>query len=376
MKQPETTNQLTLNDRKKGAFWGAAIGDAMGGPVECSHFRRIQKQFPNGVQELVPYDHRSMLASRFAQKGGPFFPGYALHGDAGSVTDDTFCRKDMLKFFLATKPPRTPEMLAQWLIENGELDTQWPAWMVRALHWVKDGKVSAAHCGDTFKQGGGIGWWSPIGMIYAGQPQKAAEVVRTLCAIWKAPLERDFAASVVSGVAAACGGSNFDEIVDAMLVPCGSCARALLERAIRIANQAENTCDLAEKLYQQCLMAETSLALDVCPEDPPTDAQAPLPPIHPCVEYTDEEYTTCYWAEQIPLALAAFVFAKGSIEAIPICVNLGRDCDTTATTVGAWVGGLHGMSGLPQEWVDTVRKANRKEMDLDALAESLCALPA
>ena len=34
------------------------------------------------------------------------------------------------------------------------------------------------------------------------------------------------------------------------------------------------------------------------------------------------------------------------------------------------------MSGLPQEWVDTVRKANRKEMDLDALAESLCALPA
>ena len=55
---------------------------------------------------------------------------------------------------------------------------------------------------------------------------------------------------------------------------------------------------------------------------------------------------------------------------------LGQDADSTATTVGSWVGALHGESGLPKEWVDTVCQANIREIDIRDLAEKLCRLPA
>jgi ADP-ribosylglycohydrolase len=53
---------------------------------------------------------------------------------------------------------------------------------------------------------------------------------------------------------------------------------------------------------------------------------------------------------------------------------LGRDCDSTATTVGAWVGALHGESGLPKEWVDPVCEVNTPEIDIRGLATQLIEL--
>lgn len=361
-----------IQSKKMGAFLGAAIGDAMGGPVESSHYKRIQQKC-GPITGLVDYNEKYMLPYRFQRQGGPFHPGYALHPQAGSITDDTFCRKDICRFYLATQAPRTPEMLADWLLENGELDTQWPAWMVRALRWVQEGKVKASECGDTFKQGGGIGWWTPIGIFAAGDPDKAAAEVRKMCAIWKAPLERDFAAAVVACVAEGCKvDATYETMVEAMLRQCGKCARALLERAIRIAGQAHDTWDLAERIYCEMLMHETAALLEITPADPPTDADAPLPRIHGHLDYTDEPYTTYFWAEQIPIALAAFVFGHGKPESLPICINIGRDCDTTGTTIGAWLGALHGMDCLPKEWVDQVCSANSKEMDLMLLAQQIC----
>jgi len=74
--------------------------------------------------------------------------------------------------------------------------------------------------------------------------------------------------------------------------------------------------------------------------------------------------------------VAAFLFSKGEPRTIPICCMLGRDCDSTATTVGAWVGALHGESGLPQEWIETVCAVNVNEIDIRGLAEQLMELPA
>jgi ADP-ribosylglycohydrolase len=50
---------------------------------------------------------------------------------------------------------------------------------------------------------------------------------------------------------------------------------------------------------------------------------------------------------------------------------LGRDADSTSTTVGSWVGALHGESGLPVAWVDKVCEVNRDEIDIRGLAEQL-----
>ena len=41
-------------DKVIGCYMGAAIGDAMGGPVECQHYLRIAKVFPDFV-DFLPY---------------------------------------------------------------------------------------------------------------------------------------------------------------------------------------------------------------------------------------------------------------------------------------------------------------------------------
>ena len=102
----------------------------------------------------------------------------------------------------------------------------------------------------------------------------------------------------------------------------------------------------------------------------------PMPRHHEPVEDTDEKYLTCYFAEQVPLAVAAFVYGEGEPRAIPYCCMIGRDADSTSTTVGSWVGALHGESGLPQEWVETVCAVNVHEIDIRGLAEQLISLPA
>lgn len=366
---------MTAKNRDKciGAYLGAAIGDAMGGPVENSHFRRIRRECGQ-ITGLVPYAEPYLLRVIAERPGGPFHPGYALHGEPGSITDDTFCRKDMANFILATpRPERTPERLAEWLLSNAALETQWPQIMIPVLERIRAGEVSAAEAGNTAKQGGGIGWWFPFGIVHAGDPQGAADEARRMSAIWKAPLERDFVAAVVAGIAEGLKDeATWESVRDAMLAQCGPLATQLLERAIRIAGEASDTWDLADRLYEEVLMSETAHIWEVTPQDPPTAVDAPMPPRHAPLEDTDEPYTTFFFAEQIPLALAAFVFAKGEIEAIPVCVNLGRDCDTTATTVGALVGALHGESALPGEWVEQVCAANMREVDLRGQAERLC----
>lgn len=364
----------SYKDKAMGSYIGAAIGDAMGGPVESSHYKRIKKHVGK-VEGLLPYEEPYLLPTRLTHPEGTFHPGYALHPEAGSITDDTFCRKDVTNFYLATDKPRTPEKLAAWLLENAELDEQWPQIMVGALDRVHNGEVTAEECGLTYKQGGGIGWWFPIGIVHAGDPEAAAVEARKLCSIWKAPLEQDFVAAVVAGIAEGLKeDATYESIVEAMLEQCGPLATKLIKRAIDIAEEAEDVWDLAEKMYAKCLMPETAQIWEITEQDPPTEVDAPVPPTHEPAEYSEEDYTTFFFAEQIPFAVAAFVFAKGEVEAIPTACNLGRDTDTNANTVGAWVGALHGLSGLPEEWVKPVCEVNKRELDIMELAEKLADL--
>lgn len=340
-----------------GAYIGAAIGDAMGGPVEGNHFARIRK-LVGEITGMLPY------AKPYTRH--TLGPGFSLHAEAGNITDDTYIRRDMTQFFLSTTSPWTPSMLAEWMLANAHFDQWWPP-VIEALHKVKRGEVSAEECGNTYMQGGGIGWWTPVGIIHAGDPEKAAALGRNLCRIWKAPLEQDLLGAVVAGIAEGLReGATYLTVIDTMLTLSGPLARKLLQRAVDIAAASADVWTLAENLYAGVLMQPSP--------EPPRQIDAPVPAVVVPLEYTDEIYQTCYFAEQIPLAIAAFAFAKGEPRAIPVCCSLGRDCDTTATTVGAWVGALRGESGLPKEWVDRVCQANLEVIDIRGLAEKLISL--
>jgi len=352
-------------DRALGAYIGAAVGDALGGPVETNHAARI-KRLVGEITGLLPYKRPYMLPN--------IGPGYALHEDPGCVTDDTFIRADWTRFFLDTSPPRTPQMVVDWMVANTDFFGWWPP-IIEGLRRVERGEVTAEEGGLTFFQGGGIGWWTPVGIVHAGDPEGAAAEVRSLSRIWKAPLEQDFLAAVQAGLAEGMrDGATVDSMIETMLAQCGPLARKLIERAIDITERARGFDNLADTLYNNALMPELK---DRHVKEPPRAADGPMPPTLEPLPDTDEKYMSSFYAEQVPLAIAGFLWGKGDPRvSIPATCMLGRDADSTATTVGSWVGALHGESGLPREWVETVCQANIREIDIRDLAEKLYQLPA
>ncbi len=355
-------------DRAMGAYIGGAIGDAMGGPVEGNHAARI-KRLCGKVTGFLPYQ-------------GPYYrgqvgrPGGALHADPGSVTDDSFLRAELTRFFLDTPPPRTAGMLADYFIEHANRDYFWYP-KLEPLDRIERGEVDPKDAGMDAPQGGGAAWWTPVGILHAGDPEGAAAETKRLCRIWKAPFEQDVLSSTQAALAEGLRmGATVQSMMDAMLRVCGPLAQKLLERGVRIGRQARNLDQLIRNLYDTALMPENTVKKDGFPESAAVikETDGPMPPVHPCVVDTEEKYITNALAEQMPLAAAAFVFAQGSADAITTAAMIGRDADSIATTVGSWVGALVGESGLPKQWVDVVCEVNLVEIDIRGLAESLLML--
>ena len=85
--------------------------------------------------------------------------------------------------------------------------------------------------------------------------------------------------------------------------------------------------------------------------------------------------------EAVAEAFAVFVLVKGDFRrGIIYAGNWGRDSDTLAAVVGSLCGAMHGLTGIPQEWVEKVRIAHgaclpfTKGMDIFAVAEKLTSL--
>ena len=342
---------MISKDKVLGAFIGAAIGDAMGGPVECQHAARIKKYY-GPVISLLPYQKPPGLME--------LHPGYALQSDPGSITDDTFIRVDLSKFLLAHSEPYTPEALAQWFLENCDFG-QWPHLMLQPLKRIQAGEVTVQESARDNPQGGGNGWWTPVGILYAGKPEKAAQVAKELASIWKSPLELDLNASIQAGVAEGLrDGASMESVLEAIFGACGPLAGKLLERAVEVGKRARNLDHLISEIYNNLLYEEEPRAVD-----------GAMPPNVQPVEFTEGMYTSVMLAEQVSIEVATFVFSRGDFVGIPFAVMVGRDCDSTATSVGSWIGALHGEQGLPKEWVQQVCEVNLKYIDIRDIGEKL-----
>jgi ADP-ribosylglycohydrolase len=74
--------------------------------------------------------------------------------------------------------------------------------------------------------------------------------------------------------------------------------------------------------------------------------------------------------------VAAFALAEAlggdPAEALRTAASLGGDTDTVAAMCGAILGAAHGMSGLPADLCDTVRRVN--QLDLEPVVDGLLKL--
>ena len=348
----QTLEDSRYFDKAMGCFMGAAIADAMGGPVECQHHKRIAREFPD-FEDFLPYRKPPGFID--------LHPGYALDDEPGNVTDDTYIRTDLARFLIDNDPPYTARRFAAWLLKHADFSNWWKV-AVQPLQRIESEETTAEKAGVNHKQGGGGGWWQPIAMLYAGDPEGASRVTADLCRIWKAPLEQDILSSVVAGQAAAFkANSTIDSVTEAILDDSGPLAKKLFTRAVEIARKAGTRNQLYEMLYQHCLVTECSKDID-----------GPMP--HQVVpkDYADGFYSGILFAEQQPLALAYFVYGQGDPKkTVLTAVKGGRDADSIATNSASWLGAMSGESVWPKEWLQTVQQANIARRNLEQTAHRL-----
>lgn len=351
--KPESTARVkAYRDKALGCFMGAAIADAMGGPVECQHYKRIAKKYPE-FEDFLPYRKPPGLID--------INPGYALDDEPGNVTDDTYIRADLARFVVNNDPPYTASRFASWLLRHADFSNWWQV-AVKPLRRIERGEITAERAGQDHRQGGGGGWWQPIAILHAGDQRSASAVCASLCRIWKAPLEQDILSSVVAGQAAAYeDGATIDSVVAAVLEDSGPLARKLFERAIEIARGAKNRQQLYEQLYAHCLVQHCTTEID-----------GPMPPHVVPKDYADGFYSGILFAEQQPFALAYFVYGQGDPKrTVLTAVKGGRDADSIATNSASWLGAMSGESVWPKSWLETVQKENLPRLNLRQMAEDL-----
>ena len=334
-----------------GCFMGAAIGDSMGGAVECQHYKRIRK-YAGDFKDLLPFGKPISVFD-------PPSDGWAQRSNPGTITDDTYIRMDLLEFFVHKEAPYTAAKLADYLLKYSDFFGWWDP-PLNQLKRIEKGEFPAEDAGQFMEiQGGGGGWWQPVSIMYAGNIEKASQVTADLCSIWKSGLARDILSSVVAGQSAAFkDDASIDSIVDTVLSDSGPKAKKLFERAVHIARESGSADELYNNLYQHASVSNSTHTGEY------NSLEGPLPPTEE-VQYTEDMCSSIAFAEQQPWALAYLVYGNADPEkTLLTAVKGGRDADSIATNTASWLGALHGLSIWPEKWIDTVQKANLVDFDL------------
>lgn len=165
---------------------------------------------------------------------------------------------------------------------------------------------------------------TPVGIICAGDPEKAAEMAQVEAEISHYGDGIAAAQAVAASVAVAMVNGTVEEIVDAAQaqIPSDSWLGRSMQRAMDICDTAKCVEDIWEPIHTQFWTPSHSTA-----------------------------------AEAIPQLYAIFRMTAGDFRKGQFwAANFGRDADTVAAIVGALAGAMHGMDVIPQSWVDIVRK--------------------
>lgn len=165
---------------------------------------------------------------------------------------------------------------------------------------------------------------APIGIVCAGEPERAAQLAEIEACISHARDGIWGAQAVAASVALAMSGASVDAILAGGIahLPGDSWLGRAMARAMRICNERKSIEAAWEALHDELWT-----------------------PVHSAV------------AEALPQAFAVFRLTDGDFrKGLFWAANFGRDADTISAIVGALSGALHGQSVIPAEWREKVRR--------------------
>ncbi len=336
------TGLIDIRDRALGAFYGLALGDALGMPTQSLSREQIKQRF----------DRITTLTASDADQ--PIAPNLA----AGSITDDTEQAMLVAELLVAGGGRIDPSDLAQSLIDwevvmqaKGSQDLLGPS-TKRAIEMILAGHTpeEAGRFGTT---NGAAMRITPVGIAAdVRDRQQFVEAVVQACQVTHNTTLGISSAAAVAAVVSA--GLNGDELQDA------------LQLGVEIAQQAEK---YGHWVAGGRIAARVQWAQKLCAN---CDNQQ-LPTL-----IYDVIGTSVASQESVVAAFAlAHQVATGRLsafDALCMAASLGGDTDTIAAILGAMLGACQGLSAWPAQMIEQIKTVN--DLELYSLVEHLLSLRA
>ncbi|MFI9821278.1 ADP-ribosylglycohydrolase family protein [Streptomyces sp. NPDC052013] len=340
-----------LDERITAALVGAAVGDALGGPVEGYSPDQIVERHGGRVHGIVgPWNGDDWRTAR------PLAP---YHKGDGHVTDDTLMTHALIRVYATVRDHLDAYAIADHLVPDLMTNPRWipelesealplhrvflaEKWLVARLHY---GHVDPREAGvGNIVNCGAAMYMAPVGLVNAAHPPAAYAEALDIAGAHQSSYGREAAGVLAAGVAAACTpGATPDSVVAACLSLAKDGTRAAIERV----------CDVAARHTD----FESALR-------PLREAVAPYDTVGP--DYRSPSLgarrpSRLHAIEELPVALALLIVARGDYRhAVLGAVNYGRDCDSIATMAGAMAGALG--SPPPEDWAKAVAEASRLDL--------------
>lgn len=324
-------------DAVYGCVVGGAVGDALGAPVEGWYWHEVRAKYAGGrIMELEP-----------GRRGntGPMYggsSGYSYGADydgpvtpPGGITDDTTLRH-VLCLAIAEKGGRvTPDDFARVWLDKLNPKRVWVN--ERIVTWKLQLGMNPWDTGKgTPPAGVATMAIAPIGIINAGNPTQAYQDAFNIAFVNQDNENRDGAATIAAGVAAAfLPGATAASVIDAMLRHSSFVIRRALELTLDMAYGSANVDEFAEKFYARMLDWTW-----------------------PSLNWDKQHYFSGSSLELVPITAAVLHLVPDVNQAMSEAASLGRDCDTTASITGSILGAIQGASAIRQDWIETVETGN------------------
>jgi ADP-ribosylglycohydrolase len=341
---------VSTRDRALGAFYGLALGDALGMPTQSMSRAEIARRY-GPIRTL-----RDAVADQ------PIAPGMP----AGSITDDTEQAMLLGQLLIRGGGRVVPEVFAKALLDweadvarRGSSDLLGPS-TKRALELLGNG-TSPDEAGRTGTTNGAAMRITPVAIAAAPDLGPLVEAVATASKIThNTNLGIAAASAVAAAVSAGIDGADLPTALD------------LAERAADEGGRRGHWCaggEIAARIrWVRRWVRELGDGVGGVSGDGVggVSGDALVDAIYAVVG-------TSVAAQESVVAAFALVEALGSspIDVLTTAAGLGGDTDTIAAIAGAILGAQHGLSGLPADLVAEVRRVNdlRLEPIVDGLLE-------
>ena len=330
---------MVSRDKVAGMFWGIAIGDALGMPVETFKPEQIKTRYGKLIS-----------ANYIAAKGHKWYDGHPV----GSWTDDTQLSIAVADA-LIEKPTRiSPSLIAKKHVETLEKygEAGWGGTSKRAVKRLAEGvsyKKSSYEEGKSFSGcGNGTAMKAgPIGAFLCSSQNEEGRDIRDISRVSLTTHSTSMAVSATLAHAFAvkyCLLTEPEEFSRSKFI--GNVIRYSAIGSL-FASETRTEDDLTERFYSLSLSEKFTRKMIL------------------------EQFGggSCYVYNSLPFTYMFFIKNFMKFQTILNIINAGGDSDSNASMAACLLGALHGVSIFPKKLIDTIHDKDAVESTVERFCD-------